>query len=88
MTAHPPNHEAWLKVFEGLNALDTPQIQRVLGVPMLTAGRFKQEAAEYVINTYARVAERELMRAPKPRLRPGTLPKFYPTEESRGVRED
>lgn len=84
MTAKSPNHGAWLAVFGGLAELESEEIQRVLGVSMLTAGRMRLEAQEYVVLHNRALAENALLRTRRAK----TLPKFLPKEESRGVCED
>ncbi len=84
MTASKPNHGAWLAVFGGLAELEADEIQRVLGVPLLTAGRMRLEAQDYVVLHNRALAENALLRTRKAK----TLPKFLPQEELYGVRED
>lgn len=84
MTAKAPNHRAWFAVFGGLAELETPEIQRVFGVSLLTAGRLHTEAQEYVANHNRALAENALLRSQRPK----TLPKFLPKEELDDVRED
>jgi hypothetical protein len=79
-----PKHEAWKKVFEGLEAIGTAEIQYVLGVSMLTAGRLQVMASEYVMMARRKEAEAGYEGLPRPK----TLPKFLPKEDARGVRQD
>lgn len=78
MTAESPNHGAWLAVFGGLAELESDEIQRVLGVSMLTAGRLHTEAQDYVVLHNRALAENALLRTQRPK----TLPKFLPKDEA------
>ena len=82
-----PNHEAWKLIFQGLDAVPMDEIQKVLGVSTLTAGRLSVMAGEYNRNAREDL-DRERYGTPDPIVRPGTLPKYIPKEADRGVRED
>ena len=83
MNRSAPKHAAWKLIFEGLDGIPMEEIQKVLGVSMLTAGRLSVMAGEY--NRDARHAQDDERYGT---VRPKTLPKFYPTEEGEdhGVR--